>query len=141
MLSKEEFEREIIRMWDSVRTESKGKLSCDRVSCVDCPIQYINNQLCQGYIDNKGRTNFPIECAIDIIELVEKWSKEHPIATNRDKLKEVFGEQLAHDIITEVTNNCVGHKCPYVFKNDKCEDCFYDGFWKKEYQEPKESEI
>ena len=124
-------------MWDSVRTESKGKLSCDKVSCVGCPMQYTNNQLCQGYIDNKGRTTFPIECVIDIIELVEKWSKEHPIVTNRDKFREIFGVDIGETIY-----DCVGFRCPYTL-DDKplnCEKCVYYGFWSKEYIEPKESD-
>lgn len=129
MLSKEEFQKELVRMWDSVREVSKGRMSCGGVECKVCPFDKLTAGDCP--------TNVLIH-AMEVIEIVEKWSKEHPIVTNRDKLKEVFGEQLAHDIIVEVTNNCAGHKCPYVFKND--EDCFYDGFWKKEYKEPKESE-
>lgn len=132
MLSKEEFKKELVRMWDSVRTESKGKLSCEKVSCVGCPMQYINNQLCRGYIDNDC-TNIPIECAIDIIEIVEKWSKEHPIVTNKDKFKEMFGIN-----IYDTTHECVGFTCPSI--STDCKSCPYNGFWSREYKEPKESE-
>ena len=132
MLSKEEFQKELVRMWDSVRTESKGKLSCDKVQCVDCPMQYINNQLCKGYIEI-GRTYVPVECAIDIMEIVEKWSKEHPIITNRDKFREIFGFEMP-----TASHDCISCKCPGVPFD--CKECPYNGFWSREYKEPKESE-
>lgn len=56
------------------------KRMCEDSSCYDCEFM--------------GRTcNYP---AIDddtdkAVDAVEKWSREHPIATNADKLKEIFG--------------------------------------------------
>ena len=66
-------------MWDSVRGwDKKGASLCVSVSCHKCPLYNICNE------------SSTITAAIDIIEAVEQWGKEHPIKTNADKFKEVF---------------------------------------------------
>lgn len=73
MLTKEEYQKTLVRMWDSVRDnyDDMGKPSCAGVSCRKCPL-YLNNDVCESKIYN----------AYDIISIVEKWGKEHPIKTN-----------------------------------------------------------
>lgn len=71
MISKEEYKKTLIRMWDSVREECKGANCCDGVNCNVCPA----TSMCGDYMEN-------VNNAYDLIELVEKWANEHPIETN-----------------------------------------------------------
>ena len=80
MLTKEEYKKTYIRMMDSNRIYFKGARSCDGVSCSKCPV----HSLC------KEPTSESFQ-ASEIIELVEQWGKDHPVVTNREKWKEVFG--------------------------------------------------
>lgn len=74
MISKEEYKKTLVRMWDSVRdNEFKGSHSCEGVHCDPkcCPIMSIcGNKMIDYY---------------EVIEFVEKWAKEHPIETNGSK--------------------------------------------------------
>lgn len=81
MITKEEYKRELIRMWDSVRGDNlkKGEKDCNTIKCEDC--QFNSIPLC-----NKGISAF------EMIEIVEKWSKEHP-------LKKFKVSKLEYDII------------------------------------------
>lgn len=66
MMTKEEYKREIARMFDSIRDDKyKGYYECSGVQCCE---------RCALYdIDCGSSTN-----AFEMIEAVEKWSKEHP---------------------------------------------------------------
>lgn len=65
-MTKEEYKKEIVRMWDSLRTDSenKGYYGCVDVICKKCPLKDI-------------RCSKPIN-AFKVIEAVEKWAKENP---------------------------------------------------------------
>ena len=78
MMNKEEYEKEIVRMWDSLRTINKGKSSCDGVLCGDCPLSLFDG--CSSAED-----------IFDIYRTVEEWSKEHP---QKHKIS-----QLEYDIL------------------------------------------
>ncbi len=84
MITKEEYKRELIRMWDSVRGDNlkKGEKDCNGIKCEDC--QFDSIPLC-----NKGISAF------EMIEAVEKWSKEHP----EPKYKVT---QLEYDILESI---------------------------------------
>ena len=90
-------------------------------SCRICPIYDVKEGTC---------ANFLIENTQEAEEIIMKWAKENPIKTNADKFKEVFGV----DIYKEPTHNCTGIRCGI----NECEECKYNGFWNKEYKEPKE---
>ena len=130
MLTKEEFQREFIRMMDSVRYDDIGSFGCEGVSCRECPLHGV----CR--VD----TETVAAKAPEIIEAVEKWSKEHPITTMEDKYKEMFG--------VEPRNEDGYFVCPhYVGFHDlicagRCTEC-EQNFWESEYKEPstKESEV
>lgn len=62
MMTKEEYKSEIVRMWDSLRDEHKGEYSCYGVDCEFCPL----GRRCDRIF------------SFEMIEVVEKWSKEHP---------------------------------------------------------------
>ena len=74
MMTKEEYNRETVRMWDSVRTNSKGEHTCSGVQCEDCPLYYVS--LCHSYGSINAYDVY--EKAIKCIDYVERWSKEHP---------------------------------------------------------------
>lgn len=66
MLDEKTYRKEIVRMWDSLRTdEHAGERSCKGVRCGDC-LLYTKNDICNN-VD-----------AFEFIKVVEKWSKEHP---------------------------------------------------------------
>ena len=70
-MDKEEYKRELIRMWDMQRgDEYKGKNICDGVFCEDCPLSEINNDGRDGCMD-------PMH-VFEIIKIVDEWSKENP---------------------------------------------------------------
>jgi len=70
MMTKEEYKKTLIRIWDSVRDKDfKGTDFCYGVKCsIDCPIK--------SFCGNKAINYY------DMIEFVEKWGKEHPAETN-----------------------------------------------------------
>lgn len=116
-MTKEEYQRDLIRMWDSLRsTTYKGEKTCKGITCFNCPF---NGELC-----NAGKQH-PYE----IIEVVENWAEQHPIVTNADKFREMFGTEPSK------------HTCVNV--NIQCEDCKYfvggccaasTKFWDAEYK-------
>ena len=123
-MTKEEYKKNLIRMFDSIRNEYKGDENCAGVNCGNnCPFY--------GKVCGMGQIKFHV---YEAIEVVEKWAKEHPIMTNLEKFKEVFGTE-------PTTHTCVNPKAT------KCRDCkyFYGGrckvrnrFWYAEYKPTKE---
>lgn len=124
-MTKEEFQRDLIRMWDSVRNKSKGEETCRDVNCRDCHF----DEICNAAVYGSAIIN-----ACKTIEIVEQWAKEHPIKTNADKFKEVFSLDMAPQI-----SSCINFK-------EKCADCkYYDyndfkcdankRFWNAEYND------
>lgn len=124
-MTKEEYQRNLIRMLDSLRVdEYKGATNCVGVACGDCPLY------------KKACGTFYV---FEALEFIEQWAKEHPIMTNAKKFEEVFGVEAP-------MNRCI--------KNDEfCADCEYyefgseyggckadERFWNAEYTEPAESE-
>ena len=51
-------------------------------SCSDCPAVFI------------GCGTLSTKRAADLVKAVENWGKKHPVITNKDKFKEVFGIDL-----------------------------------------------
>jgi hypothetical protein len=80
------------------------------MECANCPLTSVCSNEVPDYYD--------------LIELVEKWAKEHPTVTNGDKFKEVFGFE-----IEKTFNGCAGLPCP-----SHCDTCPNKGFGDKEYK-------
>lgn len=125
MMTKEEYERNLIRIWDSIRSDFKGESGCTGVDCNFCPF---NGKVCNLATNT-------IFNAYKSIEIVENWAKENPIKTNSEKFKEVFG-------FKPYTKNCINGE-----EKVSCANCqyFYDGecavqnrFWESEYKEQTE---
>jgi hypothetical protein len=79
MITKEEYQKTLIRMWDSVRENCKGKTDCDGVSCCECPL----------YRGNVCGTNARYN-VYDLISMVEKWGEEHQVETNGSRFLENY---------------------------------------------------
>lgn len=87
MMTKEEYKRELIRMWDSLRDDKyKGHIECHGVDC---------NKSCALYVD--GENGISTCCltinAFKTIEAIEKWSREHP-----EKKYEL--SEIEHEVLT-----------------------------------------
>lgn len=68
MIDNEKYQKELIRMWDSVRDDNKGYPGCRGVKCKKCPLYDIK-------WDDIGCGDSIY--AVKMINIVEKWSKEH----------------------------------------------------------------
>ena len=119
-----EFQKDFVRMLDSMRDTSKGAISCigiDADKCEKC--------LLADICDTEVLYN-----AEKVIEIVTQWAKEHPIVTNADKFEDTWGRKpLRAD---------GGWICPSTFKDVECNrniDCgkCTNEFWNSEYKEPK----
>lgn len=104
MLDEKTFKKELVRMWDSLRSDRyKGYCSCSGLSCNRCPLYKIG---CREPMNT-----------FKMIDVVEKWSKEHPL--NKYKIS-----KLEYDIIKacileyDIIKACID-SCP-----DSCH--FYD---------------
>lgn len=119
-----QYQKDLVRMWDSLRTDYKGSHNCCPILCEQCPL---NKGACSG--DGFTHTIFNAEKAI---EIVTQWAKEHPIVTNEDKFKEVWGKE------PKVNGTYI---CPPVrtslLCSKNCGEC-RKTFWGSEYKPPKE---
>lgn len=98
-------------MAEFVEVMGNIKKMCKSYSkCKDCPICSINNRTIWGC------DAFAKEYPKETEEIVMKWLEEHPVKTNADKFKEVFGID-----VVELQK----------YAND---------FWNQEYKESEEEE-
>ena len=92
MISKEEYKKTLIRMWDGVREGyTKGEYNCDGVKCEKCPIE----SMCGSGVNMRN--------AYEIIEFVEKWAKEHPIETNGSRFLKNYPKAEIYNYDDEFT--------------------------------------
>lgn len=122
MLTREEYEKTLIRMFDSIRTDGicKGAKSCDGADCECCPLNVID---CSR-----------VENIFKVIEIVEEWGKEHPVVTMEDKFVEVFGQRPTDENGNYCCPDNLGLKRVCDFNS--CNECV-NKFWKSEYIPPK----
>lgn len=86
MITKEEYKKEVVRMWDSIRDDKyKGYYDYDGAICECSGVRCCEECALYG-VDCGSSTN-----AFEMIEAVEKWSKEHP---QKHKIS-----QLEYDIL------------------------------------------
>ena len=133
MLTREELKRTITRIFDRLRDnkEYEGSCTCDGIKlCSKCPFDG-DHIFCLS--------NNSIDNIFNAFEYVEKWAKEHPLVTMKDKFNEVFGVEPVH---TESEIKC--YLCPKFAglgadikcTVQTCENCKED-FWDSEYKPPK----
>ena len=123
-----QYQKDLIRMWDSLRKDYKGINDCISIRCEDCPLKG-KACICNN---NLGRSLFNAEKAI---EIVTQWAKEHPIVTMADKYKEVFGVEPKDKFGTFICPCSVGF-IDVTCSQHNCETCTNE-FWNSEYKEPK----
>lgn len=93
--TEEQYKKDLMRMFDAFRDETnKGTKDCKSVKCNECPIKCF----CGNAFSDFGEDHFE---TFKKIKLVYNWAKEHPIVTNRDKLKEVFGINVINSIVVD----------------------------------------
>lgn len=88
MLDEETYKKELVRMWDSLREYCKGYDNCAGVICEECPLH-------ETGCGNPTKRVQMIDM-FKIINVVEKWSKEHPQKHKVSKLE--------YDILDAYTN-------------------------------------
>jgi hypothetical protein len=110
---------EKIRMFDSLRDKCKGQQNCTGIYCIDCP--FFKDTGC-------------IVHSIDSIEIVEKWSQEHPRKTMLMDFLDKHPKALL------VNNRTPKGICPYILGYEKeayctdisgapCVEC-----WNRDYE-------
>ena len=124
-----QYQRDFIRMLDSMREEHKGEATClgvEAKECEECPLtNFCENDICFN--------------AEKIIEIVTKWAKDHPFVTYEQKYEEVFGVKPLHIDQCKRCYLCPKHAGFDIGINcnaQSCEKCKED-FWGAEYKPPK----
>ena len=131
-----QYQKDLVRMWDSLRVENKGAKNCSPTLCKQCPF---NDVVCisDGYTgDNYTSILFNAEKAI---EVANGWAKEHPFVTNEQKYKEDWGVEPRNETGVLCCPKYMGllkdlSKCHPI--SGECEKCKED-FWNSEYKKPK----
>lgn len=125
-----QYQRNLIRMWDSLRPGNKtfkGAKTCDGVSCSTCPF---SDTVCD--YDDRG-LSFNAEKAI---EIVTQWAKDHSVITMVDKYKETFGvEPIAanKDYKRYLCPKNAGFDIGNCTLGKSCSECC-EKFWNSEYK-------
>ena len=126
-----QYQKDFVRMADSIRKTNKGEMSCDGVECRDCPL----HDVCASI--RVGRRSLYVE---DIMKAVYEWAKDHPVMTYEQKFKEDWGREP----------KSIGgiYLCPSYFGFEDCGTPFGQSisnpiciecekkFWNSEYKPP-----
>lgn len=143
-MTRDEFRKTATRMFKNVADPNfiLDTKSCKGVHCVDCPIFIATNTTSDECMVN----NCSIFEAFDVIEAVEQWTKEHPVLTNADKFKEVWGCELTPTLGCLPCPKRFGFTgCRYsnmadtLISEDVCNECT-NAFWSAEYKAPKKED-
>ena len=103
-----------------------AKRMCNSMTlCAKCPLD--DGDSCITFDTTREYFNETVESK------VMQWNKEHPVKTNADRFKEVFGV----DVFSGTQHGCAGIACPLTHK---CSECEYKDFWNKEYVKPREDD-
>ena len=128
-----QYQRDFVRMLDSMRDIHKGERSCigiDDDKCEKCLLA----EIC----DSNNEILFDIEKAI---EIVNSWAKEHPFITYEQKYEETFGVKPIDKSGMYVCPAKAGlTECEYTLFDKSCEECAKE-FWKSEYKEAKKEGV
>lgn len=113
-------------MAEFVEVMNQRKRICESMDklCKNCPLSIRNNGgvfACETFLLKRYE---------QAEKIIMDWAKEHPIVTNKDKFREVFGFKPSDYINCPMKN---GYEC---LQHRVCEDCKYENFWNQEYKEP-----
>lgn len=105
--------------------KQRGRM-CDsyKGKCGECGLNILKNG--KGMCCNDFFEHYPQKAE----KIIMDWAKGHPVMTNADKFREVFGIEIRYNI-----TKCNLFRCKSV--DCDCKECEYHGFWEKEYVEPK----
>lgn len=105
---------------DAVELLKIEKRIHDKTSCHECPLSSYNNS--KGVVCDVFRRNYPEE----YISVVEKWAKEHPVKTKKQKFLELFNADTPRKWHKDCEKTCNA--------NVPCSFCLW---WDEEYEELK----
>lgn len=116
MMTKEEYKRELIHMWDSLREYCKGYDNCAGVICEECPLCDAEHDKCLLYNDVYHAI---LEWNNDVYNAVLKWSKEH----QKYKLS-----KLEYDILKYLSEKTLStyEEHMYIARDEDGSICLYD---------------
>ena len=133
-------------MFNHIRSNSVFKPIIDEDHCccgVDCN-ECIFFRICvasHSCFEDSGENLY------DIMEMIEKWAKEHPKKTYADKYKEVFNIDIPKEFTAGINAPSLINApsfCPHQFgfkcecdSNKDCIEC-RNVFWNQEYIEPED---
>lgn len=97
---------------------------CSTHECYDCPLD--NNSLCAfGMYENQSDEYFK-----GLVDAVIAWKENHPVQTNADKFREVFGvDPIASD--EHARYMCPPAKVQGCCESGTCDVC--ESWWDKPY--------
>ena len=103
---------------------------CETINnCSICPL-YKNNECTYEYFDN-------VKCNHEIVEIFEKWAKEHPRKTRQDKFLEMFPNALLDDYGAFSTLSICPYNVDKTFRccgdGGRCPECNHD-YWMQEVE-------
>ena len=101
----------------------------------------INCCVCILGVDKNGKRvscyKLEAECQAEAIAIVQKWSDEHPVMTNKEKFVQIMKDVFGADIV--INNGDCPPTDSYLEEcNERCSECLK--WWNEPYQEPKEKE-
>ena len=123
-MTKEECKRNLIRYFNSLREENHRKsvmIFCDDIICSECMFR----ELCRDFDKPGMQPHHMFKNSFEVIELLERWAKEHPPITNKDKMEQVFGVKIKPEFCPPGEGRCA----------KSCDEC--RKWWSDEYEEPK----
>lgn len=107
------YKKEITRMCD-INDDGQG-------NCVDCPLMELKHDCCNVFDLTK-------EC----VDIVQKWSDEHPVKTRQCEFLKVFPNAETHDGIIKIFP-CHVEKSLIEHCNGACRKC-KEEFWLEEIE-------
>ena len=112
---------------DAVKFLKENRRMCEKRKCSDCPVSHYLNKMGKWCDDFKK--NHPEQ----YIEIVEKWSAEHPAKTRQSEFLNVFPD-------AEILENGAIQICPKLIEKSKefncrmsCDDC-REKYWLAEVE-------
>lgn len=110
------FFKEMERMCKVYRDNPYGERDCK-----GCPLEISVDECMRVDMEES-------EKIVEIIEIVERWSKEHPQRTYKDDFLEKFPKTIRKENGMPLVGWCDIHNggnCLYVFEEDRdCDDCW-----------------
>jgi len=131
-ITREEFKAIVKRIYAEAGADvTDGSNWCNGRGChTSCP--FSGDKFC--IVDDKS-----VDQLFNTFEFVEQWAKDHPILTNAEKYKEVFGVE-PKDVFGEFMCPRYAGFLTVECKGVRCKEC-KDKFWNAEYKEPAKEEV